>query len=71
MTTYYYYVNLDERGVFFSDVRDEDGNTIGEIHGVDLVEGGFINDLYDPYQIEMYYKYLGLIMRSDEIVKRE
>ena len=28
MKKYYYYINLDERGIFESDVRDSEDNTI-------------------------------------------
>ena len=40
-------VNLDERGTYFADVRDANGNTVFEIHsnedgGIDLIEDGFM-----------------------------
>ena len=31
-----YFVNLDERGEFFADVRSADGDTVFEIHGFDI-----------------------------------
>jgi hypothetical protein len=71
MTTFYYYINLDERGEFFADVRDENETTIFEIHGFDLVEDGFVDNLHNPSDIETHLIYLGVINSEDEVLKGE
>lgn len=45
--TFQYFVNLDERGEFFADVRDADGNTVYEIHGFDIFEDGYMEHAKD------------------------
>ena len=44
-----YYININERGEFYADVRREsDGKTVFEIHSFDIFEDGFMqheNDL--------------------------
>lgn len=47
MANYEYWINLDERGEFFADVRDADGKTILETHSnldgeIDLVTDGYM-----------------------------
>ena len=45
---YFYYINLDERGEFYADVRDRFNDTVYEIKGYDIFEDGFMehkNDL--------------------------
>lgn len=47
-----YYVNLDERGDFYADVRDPSGETIFEIHAegdgsIALIEDGFMRHKTD------------------------
>jgi len=45
---YGYYINLDERGEFFADVRREsDGYTVFEIHGFDVFQDGWMNNKKD------------------------
>ena len=36
-----YYINLDERGEFFADVRNSNDETIFEIHDFEIFEDGF------------------------------
>jgi len=47
MEAFEYYINLDERGQFFADVRDSNGETIYEIHGFDLFDERYMLDKYD------------------------
>jgi hypothetical protein len=47
MATFKYYVNLDERGEFYADVRNEQGKTVYEI---DTAEAHW---LYDTYRIRV------------------
>jgi hypothetical protein len=49
---YTYHVNLDERGIFFADVRDENDATVYELHSDDdgyiwEVEDGFMRHAQD------------------------
>ncbi len=51
---YKYYINLDERGEFFADVRDENENTIFEIRGFDMFEDGFMKNKHDVDGLREY-----------------
>lgn len=58
METFTYHINLDERGEFFADVRDSNGETVFEIHGFDIFEDGFMRHKKDlsgllDYMIEL------------------
>ena len=70
---YEYYVNLDERGEFYADLRrSEDGVTIWEIHTEDLaelVEDGFIKHGNDLDGILEYCVMHNIIRSTDVIVK--
>ena len=65
---YEYYINLNERGCFFADVRDDEGETIFEIHGFDIFEDGFMADLYDLGGLEGLLIEQGYIDKSDTLV---
>jgi len=61
------YINLDERGEFYADVRDVNDKTVFEINteeAEDLVEGGFIKDPREPDEIESYLKDAGIIPQN-------
>lgn len=61
MKTLDYYINLNERGDFFADVRDrETDNTVFEIHGFDIFEDGFMDSTKDMTGLYEYMEYLGL-----------
>lgn len=45
--TYHYHINLDERGEFFADVRDDKENSVFEVHGYDIFNDGFMADNHD------------------------
>lgn len=49
---YEYFINLDERGEFFADVRDPDGNTVFEIRGFEIFEDGFMKHKHDLAGLE-------------------
>jgi len=63
-----YYINLDERGEFFADVRDHADNTVLEIHGVDIFEDGFMSHKYDLDGLRDYMATLGICTRDDNII---
>lgn len=67
MTTYYYYINLDERGDFFADVRKENDETIVEFRDAeDFYEDGF-GDIRSVNDVEDYLKSVGVINADDEV----
>ena len=66
---YLYYINLNERGYFFADVRGHEGETIFETHGFDIFEDGFMSDLYDLGGLEELLISQGYIDKSDTLVR--
>ena len=66
---YNYYINLNERGYFFADVRNNDGETIFEIHGFDIFEDGFMSDQDDLDGLHELLVSHGYINKTDEIVR--
>ena len=66
---YRYYVNLNERGSFYADVRDEAGETVFEVRAGNelpegepsLVEDGFMRDLLDTFGLTEYLRELNVI----------
>ena len=67
---YEYFINLDERGEFFADVRDDSENTIFEIQGLDiycLLEDGFMSNSRDIDGLTEYLVFLEVITPSDSI----
>ena len=76
MRVYEYYINLDERGSFYADVRNEKGKTIFEIKaGNELEEGdssifedGFMKHPKDIDNLRKYLVSLGIMDASDELV---
>lgn len=71
---YGYYVNLDERGEFFADVRDSVGRTIYEIHGdpddgsVSEIEDGFMDHKLDTEGLQSHLRSLGIIPERGAIL---
>ena len=59
-----YFINLDERGEFYADVR-RDGKTIFEIEGFEIFEDGFMKHKEDLEGLENYLSYLGLLSAFD------
>lgn len=64
---YFYYINLDERGEFFADVRDRWDSTVFEIHGCDIFEDGFMDDKHDIAGLEFYLRDLGILAPKDRL----
>lgn len=58
---YGYYINLDERGEFYADVRDPTGKTVFEIHGFEIFEDGFMSSKEDLSGLQEYLGDLGVI----------
>ena len=66
---YEYYINLNERGFFFADVRDSEGETIFEIHGFDIFEDGFMRHAYDLDGLRETLVSHGYINKNDNLVR--
>lgn len=70
--TFGYYINLDERGSFFADVRDDAGETIFEIRceGDDfwIFEDGWMESKLDVDGLADYMVDLGLITRGSTVL---
>ncbi len=67
---YFYYINLDERSEFYADVRREnagnqDGDTVFEINGFEILDDGYMKHKRDIHGLENYLKDLGLIKGCD------
>ncbi len=67
MATFLYYVNLDERGEFYADVRDQEENTVFEIHGFDLFDDGFLRNKEDLAGLKSYLEQFGIMKADDEL----
>lgn len=67
MNAYTYHINLDERGEFFADVRDEAGKTVFEIHGFEIFEDGFMRDKHDLAGLHEYLCDLEVINHGAEL----
>lgn len=73
---YGYYINLDERGDFYADVRDADGSTVFEIRageslGEDessIFEDGFMRDKHDLSGLTEHLRSLGVIPQDAEVL---
>ena len=67
---YEYYINLDERGEFYADVRRQsDDVTVYEIHGYDIFEDGFMRHKQDLDGMRSYLIDLSIIPIDSDIVK--
>ena len=65
---YSYYINLDERGEFYADVRDHAENTVFEIHGFDVFEDGYMQHGKDLNGLREYCAELGVMELTDNIL---
>ncbi|WP_199032193.1 hypothetical protein [Ralstonia sp. ASV6] len=71
--TYGYIVNLDERGEFYADVRQEDGESIFEVRTeddgtCDLVQDGFMDNVRDVKGLANHLREQGLMAKSDRLL---
>ena len=65
--TYFYHINLDERGEFYADVRRNDEETVFEIKGFDIFKDGFMKNSRDMDGLKQYLTSLGTINEQDEL----
>lgn len=71
MATFQYFINLDERGEFNADVRNEQGKTVYEI---DTAEAHWLFENYNinvnrKEQIQQYLIEMKLMKENDILVK--
>lgn len=74
---YGYYINLDERGDFYADVRDADGSTVFEIRageslGEDessIFEDGLMRDKHDLSGLTEHLRSLGVIPQDAKVLR--
>lgn len=70
---YGYYINLDERGEFYADVRNALGSTVYEIHAGDPEEGsifedGFMRHKHDVEGLTDYLRDLDIIPKTGTVL---
>lgn len=71
-----YYVNLDERGSFYADLRNEHGDSVYSVYGgnmideddMSLVEMGYMTDFKDTSGLHEYLSEMGIIPKSAEVM---
>ncbi len=66
---YEYFINLDERGEFYADVRDPEGYTVFQVNGFDIFEDGFMDHKYDLAGLEAYLGILGILPKGASLVR--
>jgi len=75
--TYQYYINLDERGYFYADVRNSSGKTVFEIKAGDslpegqtsIFEDGFMKHKDDLEGLRKYLVQLGIMKEGQTLVR--
>ena len=65
---FHYYINLDERGEFYADVRDHDENTVLELFGTDIFEDGYMRNKDDLNGLRDYMVVMGICEDTDNIL---
>jgi len=68
MKTYEYYINIDERGEFCSDVRDENNKTIAEFRCVEEFREDGFGDLRSINDVNEYLISIGILKSDDNLV---
>lgn len=74
-----WYIDLDERGSFRADVRDEAGNTVYEVSAGDelgedetsVFDDGYMRDKHDLAGLQAYLRDLKVIPADGEILDME
>ena len=67
--TFEYFINLNERGEFYADVRDETGQTVFEINDYDFFENGYVSNPEDINGLLDFMIEIGIADSSDSIIK--
>jgi hypothetical protein len=66
---YEYFINLDERGYFYADVRDPDEKTVFEIHDCEIFEDGFMRHKYDLDGLKKYLVQLAIMPKDAQLIR--
>ncbi len=64
---YQYHINLDERGEFNADVRNENENTVFEIVDNSIFEDGFMRHKNDVAGLGAYLLDIGIVGPADTL----
>lgn len=64
-----YFINSDERGDFYADVRNSYDKTVFEIFGFDIFEDGFMSDKNDLVGLSEYLVSLGVMSPFQSLIK--
>ena len=68
---YRYFINLDERGEFYADVRNVRDRSIFEIKGFEIFEDGWMRHMHDLDGLKRYLVHLGLMKGNQELSMRD
>lgn len=63
-----YFINLDERGDFYADVRNCYDKTVFEIFGCEIFEDGFMSDKHDLAGLKEYLVSLGIMIPTQALI---
>ena len=66
---YRYFINLDESGCFYADVRNTRGRSIFEIKGFEIFEDGWMRHSSDLDGLKRYLVHLGLMKREQNLAR--
>lgn len=64
---YRYFINLDERGEFYADVRNIRDRSVFEIKGFDIFEDGWMRHKHDLDGLKHYLVHLGLMKVNQKL----
>jgi hypothetical protein len=66
---YEYFINLDERGEFRADVRNEEGRSVYEIAEYGIFEDGFMSDRHDLDGLKKHLVSLGIMEEDCDLIR--
>jgi len=77
--TYSYHINLNERGSFYADVRNQNGKTIFEIKAgnelgpdeTSIFDDGYMKNIHDMQGLKKYLVSLGIMKESQKLIDME
>lgn len=64
-----YFINLDERGDFYADVRNAFQKTVFEISGFEIFEDGFMANKNDLDGLREYLVSLGIMIPTQALIQ--
>lgn len=67
---YLYYINLNERGGFYADVRDSNENTVFEIKGHDIFTDGFMDHPEDLDGLYNYLCHMYILIKNKDVLEK-